>query len=145
MSVLWETDVAPPTGSRLDALPSPQRRQVQQQTSQQEKVEGERLSAADASARAGEAGDERGVKRKMTGGGAAGDLGSAQARARASTLEMYFRKLLQRAAEVVAELCLKRLRLHGDVADQVRNQIVYGIVLYGIVLLPMKERERVSE
>lgn len=118
---------------------------MQQQTSQQEKVEGERLSAADASARAGEAGDERGVKRKMTGGGAAGDLGSAQARARASTLEMYFRKLLQRAAEVVAELCLKRLRLHGDVADQVRNQIVYGIVLYGIVLLPMKERERVSE
>lgn len=131
MSALWETDVAPPTGSRLDALPSPQRRQVQQQTPRQEKVEGEGPPTVEASASSGEGGDERGVKARVGGGRAAGDLGSAQARARASTLEMYFRKLLQRAAEVVAELCLKRLRLHGDVADQVRDQVVCGIVLYG--------------
>ena len=150
VAALKETDVAPPTGSRLDVLPSPQKRQVQQQqasppspslTSRPESREREgAISAAatmavTASAGPREAGGRQCVKATVAEGVSGASLearapalpsaeaaaAAAASRARTSTLDMYFGKLLQRAAEVVAELCLRRLRLPGDTADQARR------------------------
>lgn len=147
---LQETDIAPPTGTRLASLEASPMRQPFPKASSSATV----ASASDSSAKPPSAGTPaqgnkgsslaKGADGQGSGAGAessaaSGGVGygagqkadtaagtasvasNAKARARASTLDLYFRKLMQRAAEVVAELCLRRLQLPGDTADQVRT------------------------
>ncbi|CAN0177545.1 unnamed protein product, partial [Ectocarpus fasciculatus] len=138
---LRETDVAPPTGSHMAGLPcSPQKVVVdcQQQAKagkpasslDEPEAAGEEATAAAAAAATATVvkGEEAEVNGSSDGavpagqaltGTAAAAAAAGAARARASTLDLFFRRLMKRAAEVVAELCLRRLHLPGDTADQV--------------------------
>lgn len=140
---LQETDVVPPTGARVAGVnnitnsprvnksqsPQPQPPQPQPPQPQPTGDNAERSTTAAAAAVAPAKSSETEV---FVTGVTPGEVvvtavtppvtsaaAAAAARARASTLDLYFRKLMKRAAEVVAELCLRRLQLPGDTADQV--------------------------
>eukprot|EP00752_Nemacystus_decipiens_P011146 g9903.t1 len=134
---LRETDVAPPTGSHMAGLPCSPQKGIQSQPQPQpqppkQKEQSEQPAgvgpAAVSSSDVLEAGGEAtsAAAAAACGQGSAGGEGSeavgpkaAAARARASTLDLFFGRLMKRAAEVVAELCLRRLHLPGDTSDQV--------------------------
>lgn len=130
--------MAPPTGARLAALEtSPRGRPPSAASSPARPVtkSGEAEAGGKGAESAAAAARGSGTSPRAGGGDSAGGAvvasgqngpdaeavaAASKARARASTLDLYFRKLMQRAAEVVAELCLRRLQLPGDTADQVR-------------------------
>lgn len=129
---LQETDVAPPTGARLASVNSATAAAATNSTNNSSH---DRNASTPTNAAAGAAPTaatsagksertETGSKSEVDGAAAAEKVKAAAARARASTLDLYFRKLMKRAAEVVAELCLRRLQLPGDTADQVEFYVV---------------------
>lgn len=143
MPPLRETDVAPPTGSHMAGLPcSPQKVDCQPQAkagkpaSSLDEPEADGEAAAAAAAATVEKGEEAEVNgsgddavpagQAATGTAVAAAAAAGAARARASTLDLFFRRLMKRAAEVVAELCLRRLHLPGDTADQVCTEARCG-------------------
>lgn len=126
---LQETDVAPPTGARLASVNSAAAVAANSTaSSSDERKAATPTNAAHAAAptAAVSAGESERTETGSKSEEAAADekAKAAAARARASTLDLYFRKLMKRAAEVVAELCLRRLQLPGDTADQVEFHLV---------------------
>lgn len=121
---------------------SPQKVDCQQQAkagkpaSSLDEPEADGETAAAAAAATAERGEEAGVNGRgddavpaagqAVAATAVAAAGAGAARARASTLDLFFRRLMKRAAEVVAELCLRRLHLPGDTADQVRTEARCG-------------------